>query len=130
VHTEHFVRAGRTEADPGLALPPTEEQVTDLGIDLADVLPRCVSTGVEQPVVRATLTRAQRARLDGVFDPVPTSTLISVYADEGGTTPGFYLIAFEQADEIGHAEHRTLASAVAAAEAEYGIPRTAWAAAI
>jgi hypothetical protein len=120
-------RAGAT--DQALVLPPTE-QVTDVAIDLADALARCVSLGVEQPLVRAALTWAQRARLVGVFDPVPTSALISVYTEPNGAPPGFYLIALEETDEISHADHPTLASAVAAAEADYGIPRTAWAPAI
>jgi hypothetical protein len=130
VRTENFVGTGHAGAvEPGFDLPPTEH-VTDVAIDLADALARCVSSGVEQPLVRATLTWSQRARLNGVFDPVPTSTLISVYADERSSALGFYLIALEQTDEISHAEHSTLAAAVAAAEDEYGVPRTAWAAAI
>ena len=130
MRTENFVGTGRAgAAEPSFDLPPTEH-VTDVAIDLADALARCVSMGVEQPLVRATLTWSQRARLQGVFDPVPTSALISVYAEASGATLGFYLIAFEQTDEISHAEYPTLASAVAAAEDGYGVPRDAWAAAI
>jgi hypothetical protein len=106
----------------------SEEEVCDVAVDLADAIARCFAEGVEQPLLRAPLSWSQRARLSGVFDPVPSSLEISVYADEGRSDPtlGFYLIALEQGDEISHGEHRTLSSAVAAATAEYGTPRTAW----
>jgi hypothetical protein len=105
------------------------ETIADVAIDLADALSRCVALGVEQPLVRAPLTWSQRARLHGVFDPVPSSLEISVYAEERGhdAALGFYLIALDHGDEISYGEHRTLSAAVAAAEREFGVTRTAWA---
>jgi hypothetical protein len=97
---------------------------------MADALARCVASGAEQPLVEAALTWSQRAQLQGVCDPVPSSVEISVYADEQlrGSRLGFYLIAREFGDEISHAEHSSLTGALEAAEADYGVPRTAWAA--
>jgi hypothetical protein len=131
VHTENFARAGHAvTADRDIAIPSTE-QVCDVAIDMADALARCVASGAEQPLVQASLSWSQRAQLQGVCDPVPSRVEISVYADEQlrGSRLGFYLIASEYDEEIGHAEHGSLAAAIDAAEAEYGIPRTAWAAA-
>jgi hypothetical protein len=106
----------------------SEEEICDVAVDLADAIARCFAEGVEQPLLRAPLSWSQRARLNGVFDPVPSSVEISVYVEEGRYEPalGFYLIALEQDDEISHDEYRTLGAAVAAATTEYGVPRTAW----
>jgi hypothetical protein len=131
VHTEHYAGQARI-ADRGLALPtaePVSEIATDLvATDLAAALSRSVASGVEQTLVRAPLTWSQRARLQGVFDPVPSSLEISVYVEDQllGGTLGFYLIALEHDDEIAHTEHATLAAAVKAADTEYGVPREAW----
>ncbi|MCW3066449.1 MAG: hypothetical protein JWN32_3621 [Solirubrobacterales bacterium] len=128
MHTEQYARAGQAGvAGRGLAFP-TAEPGTEVAIDLADALSRCVASGIEQTLVRASLTLSQRARLQGVFDPIPTSIEISVYVEDQmrGGTLGFYVIALEHHDEISHAEHATLTAAVQAAEAEYGVPRTAW----
>jgi hypothetical protein len=116
-----------TEAAPLGPDTHATETIAD-AIDLADALARCVALGVEQPLVRAPLSWSDRARLRGVFDPVPSTLEISVYAEERrhDAALGFYLIAFEQGHEISHGEHRTLSAAVAAAETEFGVARTAW----
>jgi hypothetical protein len=130
VHTEKYARAGHGASDQGLAVPTTEP-VSEVPIDMSEALARCVASGIDQTLVRAPLTWSQRAQLQGVCDPIPSSVEISVYVEDqgGGGTLGFYLIALERTDEISHAEHATLASAVQAAEAQFGVPRTAWAAA-
>jgi hypothetical protein len=106
----------------------SEEEICDVAVDLADAIARCFSEGTEQALLRAPLSWSQRARLNGVFDPVPSSLEISVYVEEGRYEPalGFYLIALEHGDEITHDEHRTLGGAVSAATTDYGVPRTAW----
>jgi hypothetical protein len=105
-----------------------DEEICDVAVDLADAIAHCFAEGVEQPLLRAPLSWSQRARLNGVFDPVPSSVEISVYVEQGRYEPslGFYLIALEEGEEISHGEHRTLGRAVAAATTDYGVPRTAW----
>jgi hypothetical protein len=95
----------------------------------ADALARCLVLDAEQRLLEGRLSPAQRARLNGVVDPVPSNVAISLSADQEG--PGvivlsFYLISFEGETEIGHTRHRTLESALDTARNEYGMPPSAW----
>jgi hypothetical protein len=105
-----------------------DEGVAGIAIDLAEALGRCIAVGGEHALMRATISWSERARLHGRYDPIPTNLEISVYSDDEGRAHalGFYLIASENGDEIAHSEHRTLAQAVAAAQAEFGVARAAW----
>jgi hypothetical protein len=84
--------------------------------------------GVERPLARANLSATQRVRLREVFDPVPTSLRLSMYADARRRTShvGFYVIVLEAEEEIGHTEHSTLDAALDHALERYGVPHDGW----